>query len=275
MFLALTQDILPGQIVPLPQYDNRYSVANTGTFYLLDNICPHQNSRIAKCATDRLKCPYHGLEFDHNGTGINNEYCLGKWPTYKNQTMLFDQHVSCNFPIDTQHMMLIEHRQDIVTATPAVIMDVFLDIDHIPVVHPGVYDQIGITNADEITWSTFENGSIQFVPAQQDTNAIPEDQQYNIAACWMSVYPGTMIEWQPGALFITVTDALSETTTKVQVYKYRDTRYAQEVWELNEHVWETAWSQDRELAELIVSPATVNLDELKQHHMNWVLYAVR
>ena len=270
MFLALTQDIPLDHVVPLAQYNRRVSIANTGTFALLSNICPHQNSRIAKCATEHLQCPYHGLEFDRNGSGINNNYSLETWPTYKNQTILFDQHVGCAFPIDTQHMTLVEHRQDTVDATPDVIMDVFLDIEHIPVAHAGVYDQIGITNVDRITWFTFENGSIQFVPAQEKTNMIQDDEKYNIGACWMAVYPGTMIEWQPGALFVTVAHNANEISSQVQVYKYQDTRYSQDAWQLNNHVWETAWAQDRALAELIESSAVDNLDELKQHHRVWM-----
>ena len=188
--------------------------------------------------------------------------------------MLFDQHVSCTFPIDTQHMTLIEYRQDVVNASPATIMDVFLDIAHIPVAHAGVYEQIGITDTSKLTWSTFENGSIQFVAAQEGMDMVLEDRKFNLGACWMAVYPGTMVEWQPGALFITVAHNIDETASRVQVYKYKDNRYWDEAWAINEQVWETAWAQDRELAESIVYPAAENLDELKQHYMIWKQDAV-
>lgn len=274
MFLALTQDIPIDNIVPLPQYNNRVCVVNDGTFSLMSNICPHQNSRITKCATDHLQCPYHGLKFDITGAGIDNQYSLEKWQIYRNQTILFDQHVSCVFPVDTQYMTLMEHRQDVVKANVSTIMDVFLDIDHISVAHKGVYDKIGITNVDEITWSIFENGSIQFVPAQENIDMVPSDRQYNISACWMAVYPGTMIEWQPGALFVTVAHSVDETTSQVQVYKYKDSRYWQEAWELNNDVWETAWAQDRELAEMIAYPSENNLEALKKHYRTWMQDAV-
>lgn len=270
MFLALTQDIPNDHVVPLLQYDNRISIANTGTFSLLSNICPHQNSRIAKCKTDHLQCPYHGLKFDRTGAGIDNDHSLETWPVYKNQTMLFDQHVSCTFPVDTQYMALTEHRQDIVKATPNMIMDVFLDIDHIPVAHAGVYDKIGITDIDNITWSTFENGSMQFVPAPENLDIMQSDRQYNLGACWMAVYPGTMIEWQPGALFVTVAHSINETTSQVQVYKYKDNRYWEEAWELNSSVWETAWAQDKELAEMITEFPSENLNGLKKHYRAWM-----
>jgi len=78
------------------------------------------------------------------------------------------------------------------------------------------------------------------------------------------LYPGTMIEWQPGALFVTVA-----TNCGVQVYKYRDTRYPLGNWQLNEEVWELAWSQDRALSENIVEIGYTNLDQLKQHHRTY------
>ena len=276
MFLALSQHVPIGHAIPLIQYDNRVSIVNNGTLSLLSNVCPHQNSRIVRCPTDRnhLQCPYHGLKFDHNGVGVDNEYALEKWPVYQNQTILFDQHVSCTFPVDTQYMALIEHRQDIVKASPETIMDVFLDIDHIPIAHAGVYEQIGITDTSELTCSTFENGSIQFVPLQDKVDLMHDDRRYNLSACWMAVYPGTMIEWQPGALFVTVAHSIDGTTSRVQVYKYKDTRYWEEAWAINEQVWETAWAQDRELAESIVSPAVENLDDLKQHYRVWMQDAV-
>ena len=90
----------------------------------------------------------------------------------------------------------------------------------------------------------------------------------------MAVYPGTMIEWQPGALFVTIAHSIDETTSRVQVYKYKDNRYWEEAWAANERVWETAWAQDRELAEAIVYPAVENLDKLKQHYMVWKQDAV-
>lgn len=269
MFLALTQDVPINHVVPLQQYNNRVSLVNTGTYSLLSNICPHQGSRIAKCKTDNLQCPYHGLRFDSTGNGIGNDFFLESWPTYRNQTILFDQHVSCLFPIDTQFMSLTEQRCDIVNATPNVIMDVFLDIDHISVAHAGVYDKIGLTDI-EVTWSTFENGSVQYVPLPDNIEILQTDRQYNLGACWMAVYPGTMIEWQPGALFVTLAHSIDEKTSKVQVYKYKDLRYWEEAWALNNSVWEEAWAQDKELAEMIAEFTSDNLPGLKQHYRNWI-----
>ena len=97
-----------------------------------------------------------------------------------------------------------------------------------------------------------------------------DDVKYNLGACWMAVYPGTMIEWQPGALFVTVARNVDDQTSAVEIYKYRDSRYWEESWELNSDVWETAWTQDKELSENISGISFKNLDQLKQHHRNWI-----
>lgn len=266
MFLALKQDITPNTIVPLPQLDNKLSLVNNNGFYLLGNVCPHQRSKIAKCATERLKCPYHGLEFDIQGQGIDNKFELQQHKCYENQTMVFDHPVAYHFPIDTSFMQLKEQRVDRVFASADVIMDLFLDIPHIPVAHAGVYDQIGITNVDGISWQTFNGGSVQYVPTQDTGHIIESDRSYNIGACWLAIYPGTMIEWQPGAMFVTV----AADNNNVYVFKYQDTRYDNISYQFNEKIWETAWAQDRELAESIVELSYDNLDGLKTHHRNWI-----
>jgi phenylpropionate dioxygenase-like ring-hydroxylating dioxygenase large terminal subunit len=273
MFLALKQDIPLDHVVPLTQYRHTMSVANTGEFHLISNVCPHQNSRIAQCATTKLECPYHGLQFNCHGLGVGNDNFLDRWECYTNQTMLFDQYVDCVFPVSTKHMELKEHREDIVNALPEIIMDVFLDVEHIPVAHKGVYDAIGITNVSDLQWSLFSNGSIQVVPTQDNSHIIEDDQKYNLGAAWMAIYPGTMIEWQPGALFITIAQSHIQGSC-VQVYKYQDTRYSDSRWAVNQQVWELAWAQDKQLSELIVSVPHQNLDDLKQHHRVWMQDAV-
>lgn len=273
MFLALKQDIPLNRVVPLQQYNHTVSLANIDDFYLISNVCPHQNSRIINCVTAHLKCPYHGLEFDNQGKGIGHGYSLETQKCFTNQTMLFSQHVDCEFPVPTDNMILTHQRQDIVKATPEIIMDVFLDIDHIPVAHPKVYDSIGISSTKDLQWSLFANGSVQIVPAQDNTHIIEDDQKYNLGAAWMAVYPGTMIEWQPGALFVTVAQQHA-TGSCVNIYQYQDSRYPQSSWDVNQTVWEKAWQQDKELSEMIVDVPYDNIDELKQHHRIWMQNAV-
>lgn len=268
MFLGLKQDFAPNSATPIPQLDGLWSVANfDSSYYLLSNVCPHQNSRVSQCATNSLRCPYHGFTFDLHGSGINNNKNLESRPCYSVGSMLFDLPVNTDFPVPTEQFELVEYRRDIVNATVECIMDVFVDIDHIPIAHEGVYDRIGIFDAQCLTYRTFQGGSIQLVPLQSTKHIIENDKLLELGACWLALYPGTMIEWQPGAMFITVA-----TDHGVDIYKYRDRRYDNAAWELNQEVWEAAWSQDKQLSENIVSMAQQNLDSLKQHHRQW--YAV-
>jgi len=268
MFLALKQDILLNTIVPLPQFNDNLSLVNHNELYLMGNVCPHQRARLTKCAIKELQCPYHGLKFNIQGQGIENGFLLQRTKCYENQTMVFDRPVKHLFPVDTSFMVLKERRIDKVLASVDIITDVFLDITHIPVAHPGVYDQISISDIDAISWETFDNGSIQYVPAQDNTHMIDSDKSYNIGACWLAVYPGTMIEWQPGAMFVTV--ALDNTTgSDVHIFKYKDSRYSNDSYIFNEQIWETAWAQDKDLAENIVELPMQNLDPLKEHHRTW------
>jgi hypothetical protein len=90
----------------------------------------------------------------------------------------------------------------------------------------------------------------------------------NYGAAWIAVYPGTMIEWQPGALFVTVATAVSEFEADVHVFKYSDD---EEVWKLNDSVWELAWAQDQMQAELITGFTNNNLEESKKHFRQWLI----
>jgi hypothetical protein len=153
-------------------------------------------------------------------------------------------------------MVLKEQRTDHVKADPRIVMDLFLDVDHIPTVHAGVYDIIGITDVRDVRWTYHDWGSLQLVHNNERVNA-----------AWLAVYPGTMIEWQRGALFITVVHPTTSTTEcEVEVFKYMDTEQS-DLWEMNQQIWETAWSQDRAQAEKIVEfqTDTSKLEESKKH----------
>jgi hypothetical protein len=153
-------------------------------------------------------------------------------------------------------MRLIEQRIDKVKAPLTAIMDVFLDVDHIQTVHKGVYDQIGLSNIDTVEWHYYLWGSLQLVPSRQ-----------KIGAAWLSIYPGTMIEWQPGALFVTVAIPAAQNETDVHIFKYSDDDAN---WNLNENIWELAWAQDKEQAELITDFAMDNLEDSKKHFRQWL-----
>jgi hypothetical protein len=53
----------------------------------------------------------------------------------------------------------------------------------------------------------------------------------------------------------------------VHVFKYSND---DDLWQLNEEVWELAWSQDKKQAERIVDYSSNNLEESKKHFRNWM-----
>jgi hypothetical protein len=174
---------------------------------------------------------------------------------------LFD--VPVNLPkldfLYNDYLELTEYRVDKVNAPSEVIVDLFLDVSHIPIVHKGVYEKIGIDHTLRVKWLYSDNSSLQLIYCNDDTT---------YKAAWLTLYPGTMIEWQQGAVFVTITENTND-GSNVHVFKYRDTRCNDDVWNLNEDIWETAWKQDKDQAELIDGINVDNLEESKQHYSDW------
>jgi len=275
MFLGLTQDYRPNSATPLGQYkQHQLLVNNQGDFSLMTNVCPHQGSMITQCRTSQLQCPYHGWKFGLDGQGQDNQGRLDQHQIFTVNDMLLSEAIDFVPTMPLKHMTLMKHRTDLVEASVDAIMDVFLDIDHISVAHAGVYDPIGLSRFGDIRIETFDQGSLQTVPAQQPPHILTEDHVRNIGAMWLAIYPGTMIEWQPGALFVTVATNLDYKHSSVEVYKYRDVRYSQQTWTTNQQVWEKAWSQDRELSRNIVNLCMDPEEPLKRHHRAWINDAV-
>lgn len=269
MFIAHNNDISEAQYKPLSQFGKKKVLSKfNGDVSLKSNICPHQLSLLSvKEGTGNRTCPYHGWSFDINGnpvsSGRTEHYCknnhtLKTFDLYKFKDLLFDTDINCNelHWLDLSRMQLKEQRTDRVRANSKTIMDVFLDVDHIECVHAGVYNQIGLSNIHQVQWHYYDWGSLQLVA---------KGDEYG--AAWLSVYPGTMIEWQQGALFITEAVSINEKETDVHIFKYSDN---EEDWKLNESVWETAWAQDKEQAELITGFTNNNLEESKKHFRQWL-----
>jgi phenylpropionate dioxygenase-like ring-hydroxylating dioxygenase large terminal subunit len=278
MFYRHSNDLKNNEYTPIG--DHRKIVACVDrAYHLISNVCPHQKSLIStnKGKGSRV-CPYHGWSFNIKGeplgngkTTCKNDYHLDSTPLYEWNKLLFSLPVNCVQFADFSNLELVEHRVDLVEGNAITIMDVFLDVDHIPIVHRGVYDQIGLTNVTEVEWTFYDWGSLQVVPRNTDyreefkATLLEEDKSNPYGAAWLAVYPGTMIEWQPGAVFITVAGNTVNNQTPVQVYKYKDTRYSDQNWLLNNQVWELAWSQDKHQVSLIAEVSDDNLEEAKQH----------
>jgi phenylpropionate dioxygenase-like ring-hydroxylating dioxygenase large terminal subunit len=285
MFLAHCSEIPLNYKKPLKQFNDEKAIVHRDDgYYLIDNVCPHQGSIIISDLQKSMVCQYHGWSWnefgDPLGSGKTSNYCVNKscLQTEKlfvwNDLIFTKELLGLDIDLDFKNMELVESRIDYVDADPNNIVDVFLDVDHIPVVHTGVYDEIGLTNISSVLWKYYDWGNLQIVENQYDsgkfsTTIIEEERNLPHGAAWLCVYPNSMIEWQPGSLFVTV--ALSaEQKSKVAVFKYRDQRYGSENWNINNDVWETAWHQDKTQSSRIVRRSNVNLEESKIHFRNFL-----
>lgn len=294
MFLSHKNDISINHYHVLKQKEGTQVVVNNlGSYSIQHNICPHQGSRIRLQDGEGLTatCPYHGWQWDEQGNPVSSgtvghsegsSFCkntskLRFAPAYEWSGFLFSKPIPLDFDISGDYR-LEEYRQDIINANTIPVMDLFLDIDHIPVVHPGVYDKIDIPNVEQITWKTWEGGSAQLVVGTPDNNShwnsFIKNKNLSHYAAWIALYPGTMFEWQPGAVFVMVNQAINDRETVSHVWKYRDYNYPEDNWKINEAVWEEAWAQDKAQAEDLEPGWRLipyeNLDKEKQAFRNFL-----
>lgn len=264
MFLAHVSDIAHNLVQPLIQFDMKKSLVHNNEFKIINNVCPHQGSLIITEMTDRVSCRYHGWSWNTHGEPVNsgttrvcNNFTLPIKSTVEIHSLIFTDMIDLSeiHDIDLSFMTLQETRIDSVNTDFRNLIDVFLDVDHIPVVHKTVYDDLGI--GTEVSWKYYDWGSIQLVEksteySKEFQNTLTGMPVQQLAAFWIAVYPYTTIEWQPGAMFVNVC-VPKEDHVDVCVFKYQDSRYNNTNWKINSEVWETAWQQDREQAEAIVN----------------------
>lgn len=272
MFLGHINDFANNTYTPIEQLNNKWVLVKENNQYsIVSNVCPHQKSRISKTAGSGIRvCPYHNWSFSISGDPIKsgrteyyckNEKALEKMPVYEWNGLLTTVSLYCrelDF-VDLRSMKLVEKRIDTVYAQPENIMDLFLDVDHIETVHAGVYDKIGLDKINSVDWFYYLNGSLQLVPASN-----------GYGAAWLAIYPGSMIEWQPGSLFVTVATKDADNKSKVIVYKYKDVNYSEESFLNNQAVWEQAWSQDKDQAEMLTEFTHKNLEDSKMHFRSFL-----
>jgi len=285
MFIAHKNDLLNQSNVSLIQFDDRKFVSKDNNLYrLFNNVCPHQGSLLVQKESCNIKCNYHGWAWDKNGNPISNgstkmanDFNIKSKLLNVEKDLIFTNEINLETvsDIDLSHMSLVEKRIDQVDANYRTIIDVFLDVDHIPIVHKGLYENIGIAEAADVNWKYYDWGNIQLVNKSIDYNGEFKTTLLGIAeerlsAFWITIYPYTMIEWQPGAMFITVCKPTVNNLTAVSVFKYRDLRYNDLNWKINSSIWETAWKQDTDLCKGIVNNNSKFLEESKLHFREWL-----
>ena len=266
MFLGHITDLSNGQAKSLDVLENKKVLINSdGVYKIGSNICPHQNSRIISGTKTELRCQYHGWSWDMAGTpkdsgasSFCNTHQLHMRLAHLHKGLIFEDKLDFSMlgNLDFENLRLQEYRIDTVNADPKISMDIFLDVDHIPIVHNGVYDLLGIEGKAEVTWDYADWGSMQTV----------SDQTGKVIARWIAIYPYTMIEWQDHALFVT----RNFTDTKMAVWKYKDITDSDENYEINSAMWENAFAQDKAQAEQMVRFPSANLEEAKVHYRNWL-----
>ncbi len=65
--VAETSDLQPGECKTVSANDRELMLANVdGTFYCLDNVCPHQGGPLGEGHLEGkiVSCPWHGWKFD-------------------------------------------------------------------------------------------------------------------------------------------------------------------------------------------------------------------
>lgn len=290
MFLGHQNDIKDNHWNVLPQTNNTTTLLNdNGTYKLQDNICHHQGSRLREGTGAGLNviCPYHAWSWDSKGSPLGSgtvghsrgsEQCvnvhnLNTKPVYNWSGFLFDEMVPLDDVDISGNYKLMEYRRDIVKSNFVPIMDVFLDIDHIPIVHPNLYAAIDVPSAKDIVWKSWAGGSMQYVPVTEKDNSswakLAANKKIPYGALWIAQYPHTQFEWQPGAVFIQVSEPRGVDETVCHIFKYRDYNFNDETWEINETIWETAWLQDCQQAAKLEPGWRLRQDYLEQEKLNY------
>jgi len=287
MLLGHKNDLENNSWKVLPHLKDWSLNKNKDLYTLYSNICPHQGSYFKGTQGQNTRlCPYHGWSFTSKGepvgSGSTSHWCKNEENLENKEVFEWNGYLFSekhDLPtidyIKSDHLVLEEMRVDNVKANYIDIVNIFLDMDHLPVVHPKIYDQLSV---EEVEWEILENSSVQYAPNNKEKldndfgqTMLQEDRERKHGAAWFCVYPYTMMEYFPGAWFNTVCNPINDKETNVTVYKYRDTRYSEKNWELNCHIWETAWGQDKTQSESVVPHFQSKfLEKQKTHYINWL-----
>jgi phenylpropionate dioxygenase-like ring-hydroxylating dioxygenase large terminal subunit len=285
MFLAHKNELQENDWMVLPQSNETKTLVNKGDgFELQHNLCLHQGTKLrtGRGSGTEVTCPYHAWSWDKDGAPIgsgNTGHSKGTIKCENTQKIpflkpsewsgfLFESPIQLGIDVSGDYR-LEEYRKDDVNANFIPLMNHFLDIDHFSAPYADLYSQIDIPDVQNVEWRSWQGGSAQLVRGAPGTNAewnqhLPK--QTTFSAVWLALYPFTMIEWQPGALFVAVNQPIDDSKTTTHIFKYRDYNYNEETWKINNRVWEAVWQKDRETAQLL-EPGwrfhTNNLDQEK------------
>lgn len=293
MFLGHQNELTNNQWKVLVQSGNTRTLTNdNGTYRIQNNICLHQGSRLRQGCGNGLNvvCPYHAWSWNKEGKPLAsgwvghskasekciNDKTLPTHSVFNWSGFLFEYEIEMNDIDISGNYELVEYRLDHVKSSFIPIMDLFLDVDHIPAVHPELYSAIDVPSAKDIEWKTWDGGSVQYVSTLAGSNpeweTLAAQKKVPYGALWLAQYPFTQFEWQPGAVFVQINQPISDVETQSHIFKYRDRNYSDKNWEINEQVWETAWQQDKEQAERLEPGWRFNQKHLEKEKVNFRLF---
>ena len=285
MFLAHKNELQENDWMVLPQSNETKTLVNKGNSYELQhNLCLHQGAKLRSGRGTGLDLtfPFHAWSWDRDGAPVGSGSTGHSKGTIKCENtqkipalkpsewsgFLFETPVQLGIDVSGDYR-LEEYRKDTVDANFIPLMNQFLDIDHMTGPYTDLYSQIDIPDVKNVEWRSWQGGSAQLVRGAPGTNAewnqtLNDPTTFN--AVWLALYPFTMVEWQPGAVFVVVNQPVDDSKTVAHIFKYRDHNYSEANWQINEQVWEKIRKKDCETAQLL-EPGwrfhTNNLDQEK------------
>ena len=218
-----------------------WSRAADGKLRLLSNVCTHRSAKMICGDSKRLRCPYHGRQFDERGAvskapgfpeghaAFQDDLPEASWGTWGplffgsifpavplsevlapiNERIGFLQHRIPNAPVTRQRFTR--------KTSWLVYCDNYLEGLHIPFVHPSLSQSVVISSYDV---ALFPWGSLQIAHAKPGEPALipPKghpDAGQRIAAWYFWMFPGTMLNVYPWGISLNQVYALGPEAMEV------------------------------------------------------------
>jgi vanillate O-demethylase monooxygenase subunit len=185
----------------------------TGDVAALEDTCPHRFAPLSLGTVDgdRVRCAYHGLEFDRSGACVHNPHNDGKippaarvrtYPVVEKYSLVWiwmgsgaaDADAIPEYEcLDTARPEHVSTRNYLkIAADYRLIVDNLLDLSHVPFLHAGVLtgtvkDEIAVTqDGDDVTIARWSYD----VPVSSLTNAMFRNDGKNVDS-WL------LMHWRP------------------------------------------------------------------------------
>lgn len=216
--------LLPGAA----QEELVWSHAADGQTRLLSNACTHRAAQMLSGESKRLRCPYHGRQFDSQGKvckapgfpsghpAFQDRLPEARWgslgplifasihPAISLETLLRPIEDRIGFLLNRMPNDPVETQRFTRDTSWLVYCDNFLEGLHIPFVHPALSQSVDISTYQVhlLPW-----GSVQIAQARPGDPAIipppghPEEGQ-RIAAWYFWLFPGTMLNVYPWGISV-------------------------------------------------------------------------